>query len=780
LIFEPVVPLRILVAGWIALPVLALLYAFWRAPAEGRARRLLLAVAHAAPLLALLFILHGPTWLTVEAREGGKPPLLVLIDRSASMAAEAENRAAGSRHEKAVRLILESLPAWSRSFTPRLAEFDRTVRAIAPVSLSPPAAPDGAMTDISLAIQEGFAGGATSCMLLLSDGIHNGAGDPLEAARQARALGCPIYTVTLGSEAAVEDIGIVLAENEGLTFVRQPYRALVTLTHRGLEDVEVILSVRKGTAIVEERAVPIRGPGDIGIDLLLAEEKPGLHEFTISVAERPGEIFRSNNQRRLRLRVVDERVRVLVLEGKPYWDSKFLVQSLRRDPNVSVASIVRLTPSRTLFDGPRDEGAKAQEPRDPGRPFEDRTFLDAHQVVILGRDVEAFLTPEGVANLRDWVGRQGGHLVCARGRPVGKRAREDDLLALLPVLWTEDEERRFRLELTERGRMAALFSSSRPDAAPAGPEEDPRVVLAALPSLVTASRVEKERALAVVLARGEGSGTVSDMATLSYQPYGAGRIVVLEGQGLWHWAFQPPDDSAPPESPPAAAAIFHAFWANTVRWLAGSNDFLPSERVNLRPGKSTYSIDESPVVYLLARAPPPGEKAPPEPVLEIDREDGDAALAGAGTFPIRVRPTPVQGDASIRRAVLDPLPEGRYRARLVDPSARPEDQAPPPDPAAAPATAAPEVTFEVEPPLQERLDLRARPELMRRIAERSDGEAIPPERVSRLSEHYGRYVARFRPDLEKREPAWDRPWVWAAIVAWLGLFWWIRRTWGLP
>jgi len=43
---------------------------------------------------------------------------------------------------------------------------------------------------------------------------------------------------------------------------------------------------------------------------------------------------------------VDQPVRVLLLEGKPYWDTKFLVRHLVADPSVALTSVVQLAEGR--------------------------------------------------------------------------------------------------------------------------------------------------------------------------------------------------------------------------------------------------------------------------------------------------------------------------------------------------------------------------------------------------------------------------------------------------
>src|SRR5205085_433324 len=76
--------------------------------------------------------------------------------------------------------------------------------------------------------------------------------------------------------------------------------------------------------------------------------------------------------------------------------------------------------------------------------------LGDFQVIVLGRDAEAFLTDEVQTQLRSWLVQRGGALVCYRGQPVAQLSQR--LAQLLPVRWTPMREARIHWNLTERGR----------------------------------------------------------------------------------------------------------------------------------------------------------------------------------------------------------------------------------------------------------------------------------------------------------------------------------------
>ena len=175
---------------------------------------------------------------------------------------------------------------------------------------------------------------------------------------------------------------------------------------------------------------------------------------------------------------------------------------------------------------PREEWTIA---KDAGRFLADAAALGGYQIVILGRNAEVFLTDDGLATLRKWLAEGEGSLVCFRGPPasqIGQRLGE-----LMPVRWTPAAESRFHVALTGAGEALRWL----------GTAADGSDRLAELPSLALSAKPDARKALTVVLAKGAGGGTDQAMPVLAYQPVGSGRVVVVEGAGMWRWAFLAPE-----------------------------------------------------------------------------------------------------------------------------------------------------------------------------------------------------------------------------------------------
>src|SRR5262249_23091814 len=159
-------------------------------------------------------------------------------------------------------------------------------------------------------------------------------------------------------------------------------------------------------------------------------------------------------------------------------------------------------------------------------------------------------------------------LVCFRGQPTAQVSQR--LGQLLPVQWTAARETRFQVSLTERGRDLRWLPSSTK-----GPGDGP---LALLPPLSTTSRVEQPKPLAVVVATAAGSEATPEAPAVTYQPYGTGRTVVIEGAGMWRWAFLPPMQQQNDE-------VYRSLWHSLLRWLVSSADLLPNQKLALRSDK---------------------------------------------------------------------------------------------------------------------------------------------------------------------------------------------------
>ena len=95
---------------------------------------------------------------------------------------------------------------------------------------------------------------------------------------------------------------------------------------------------------------------ELPVEFEVIEPEVGQYEYEVRVQPLEGEVDAANNSAITYLNVIDQQIRVLVLEGDPYWDTTFLQRSLMRNDKFNVDSLVsygkdriraiRKTPSR--------------------------------------------------------------------------------------------------------------------------------------------------------------------------------------------------------------------------------------------------------------------------------------------------------------------------------------------------------------------------------------------------------------------------------------------------
>lgn len=737
-------------------------YAFlgWsRIPRGRRWLVALMALGAATPLLILL----NPSWVQAVPPPAGRPLLTILIDRSGSMATPDATGGAtrfAAASEEAARFAEEL----EGTFDVRVREFSDRSSATELSSLDG-VTPEGDVTDLSRAIEDALGENRPlgQSLLLLSDGADTADGRSSRlrrAADKAKALNAPIFARTFGSPRQALDLAVELDLSQELSFVGQ--RTPVTVRLRGTHATpqRTRLTLTLDGQEVESRDVELPVGETAEETLYVQHDASGVFRYEIAAAPIPGEATDLNNATTLSLRVVDEPVSALLLEGKPYWDTKFLVRTLAADPSVELTSVVqiapgrlverrieRLAPGETGDEQAAEDGAASDSIEPEGSPethavrsrwlvredsrsvLADAEYLAGFQIVILGRNTEVFLTDEALAVLRRWLQENEGSLVCFRGSPEAQL--DSRLAAVMPVRWKPGPETRFRVELTDSGASARWL-----------PESIER--LESLPSLAMGARPEEPRALTTVLAVGRDAGG-EPVPLMTYRPEGNGRVVAVEGAGMWRWAFLPPEHQD-------HDAVYGALWRSLVRWLVSNVGLLPSERIALRPDAVTFRSAQPVTATLLLREKEWG--SPPGVVLQSAEGEPIATFA----------PTALDSAAGVYQVNFGRLPEGRYSATAGDESSG--------EPSAR-------TIFDVAGNLKERLESSPRPDVMGELARVSGGSLLEQADPAQLDREFQRHVERSRPERLVRHSAWDRwPWLAAMLGLW-GVTWALRRQSGL-
>lgn len=374
---------------------------------------------------------------------------IVLVDTSASMATRdvEENTRLGA----AVRRLGDAsvLAKIKNEFTLDVRRFDREARLadLAELGSEPPHGEDSNLgRALMTAVTELGNEKSPAGVLLVSDGRAT-TPDTLEAAQLALARSVPVWTWTLGGAVPRHDLWLETASTEALAFSGAEVELAATLRAAGYPNRSFNVDVLRGDQLVDTRQAIPDTNGVARVAVRVKAPAVGEQRYVFRVAPQPEEADTANNERAIFLRSVGEKVRVLVAEGQPHWDTKFLVQSLKRELNVDLTAVYRLNAGRHVA----VLSAKGSETRAENDLFP-RTLeaMSAFDVVALGRGADAFFDNNTESILTDYVSKRGGSLVFARGKPYGGRFQP--LAKLEPVAWGSGASAAIRLKPTDAGR----------------------------------------------------------------------------------------------------------------------------------------------------------------------------------------------------------------------------------------------------------------------------------------------------------------------------------------
>jgi hypothetical protein len=692
-------------------------------------------------IAALAAILMGPSVLPAEATAPARAKLTLLLDTSASMlttdAADAQPRISSVVNRW---LSDPQLDALRKSFDLRLLGFDETPHPLGSAALrqDPNLLASGRTSryvqTLTTTLLEQSPDQVGSAIVVLGDG-HDTDDAPLDSVVSlARTRHVAIHAVAVGGTRLGKDVAIAALPLQDYLAPKETGQVMIRLYQVGLDDASVSVHMKRGDEQVDRR-VSFGGKPSATLELPITGGDPGLAEYQVWADPVDGESVLTNNRQSVFVQVSERPMRVFVLEGEPYWDTKFIAQSLRGDVQVQVNSLMQVNASKQEQIATRNDDGASIVPRSV-------KALSQFDVIIVGRGIDRVMGPGGMKALVQYVAEGGGHVVFARGRPYDPdtpegRAASETLAPLEPVNWgigSIDESGKSRLKPTPSGRASPLFTFT-------GLGSDPEQVLAALPGLSRTARVSNLKPATIVLATtGPGGGAAEAQSpAIVAMNYGRGRVVSVLGEGLWRWSLLPPELKQ-------YRGAYDAFWSNTVRWLALGGEFQPGQQVSLKLGRASVRLGDPLVFDVATKANPPGFA----PMLRLIDPDGKEQT---------LRPDPIPGVDLRRQATMTPDKAGVWRVILSAPPLTPATQ---------------ERRFSVYDVNMERLRTDARPAVMKALADQTGGLFFDADDPADLAHELARQQsARLVPP--RPVYAWDTGWFLTLLLVWVGIEWIGRR-----
>lgn len=681
----------------------------------GRGRALGLSLLRLAALFLLVSFALNPS--VVQRKEQKVPPVLaVIVDTSASMAL-AGHPGKGSRLDEAKSFLSEGpqpiLGALAERFEVRFYGLGETLKPIGPGELSGLRA-EGEKGDLAGALKD--LAGKTSLALFLSDG-----GWPWEKTPEPQF---PLIAIPLGDAGGYRDIAIKAVKAPALAFRGREVTIEATVRGYGYAGVALPVALKEGERLITAKSLHLgASPGEATVSFSFTPEETGEHNLSLSVPPQFGEAVAANNTVHHSIKVIRDKIRVLMVSGSPSMNYRFLRKALKNAPSIDLLSFVILRTPSNILNVPLEEQSLIPFPVETLFAKELKSF---DLLIFDNFRFQPYFGPKYLENVKEFVRAGGGFAAIGGPDFLGEGGYAGTPLEeILPIKWTGKESYRrdspFGVKLSKAG-MSHPLTRLLPD------ERENAGLWREMPPIEGINPAERNGSATVLLESADGASR----PVLTAGRYGQGRVLVLATDYSWKWYM-------------GMVAAGKGNWPylrfaeRLVRWLTKD------------PGLDLVQIKM-----------PEKEGAPGQETEFRVRSDGQGPISLSVFSPegvriaSRLRP---MGNSGEYLASFSPGKGGTYRIKVETRSGDREESI-------------------VIPGLMQGLDGAPHHELLSRIAARSGGK-IPGSREELLKamESYAE-KAEVRFPEESRRPLWAG-WPILLIVGLLAGEWYLRRRWGL-
>ncbi len=619
-----------------------------------------------------------------------------------------------------------------------------------PASLPAPQAPSSNLAASLLALLQSPQPNPT--VLLFSDGRHNSGPDPVSAARRLGEKGTPVFPVGIGQAASPIDLALLSIDSPESVFREDRLRGSLSLAERAPQGLPFVAQIRSGERIVWEQSFTTLGsplrkiPFDFAVkDLLPPTQGPADTtlrsspvSFSVSVQPLPAEREHRNNHASFQIRVTDRRRKLLLVDGRPRWETRYLRNLFERNPQWEVLTVL----------GPPDQNPSSSSPDSPSSFPSAEAALHSFDLLILGEFPRPLLSPQQLEWITSFVSEHAGGLLLLDGRRgILRQHAQGPLAPLFPVRFPPADIHSPHPGLAPNAlRPTPLARSLAPFALTSSAEQSEKI-WQSLPPPRWLARCEALPGTETLL---EGVLDSNPLPAIVSKFYGAGRVAYCAFDESWRWRLD------------IGSAYQDKFWTQMAEWLAEPPYALQTPHFSFDVGSARYAPGDAAEIRIRIPQSQPAPSLAGKPVpLELRKD-------GAPQSSLLLRPT--EGRTGLFQARTPPLEPGHYEVLLPHPPAPPAGVPGDPIP--------PKLSFDVTPREAGELnDLTQNLPLLRQLAAVSGGSLRSEEQIGSLVDTLAAsHPVRAR---DQQTPLAQSPAWFALIVSILTLEWILRKRLGL-
>lgn len=595
------------------------------------------------------------------------------------------------------------------------------------------------ITQLGTAITETasrYTGQPIAGMVLLTDGASNEGLDPLSVARQMGEQDIPLYPVGIGLS-GLPDIQLSNLLIQNVVFCKDKEPGRIQILSNGYSGKEIKLTLSFDGKEVFSRNVTLTGDSQFE-EFDFVPEKVGWGELAANISSLPGEISSGNNRLSRKIRVIDNKAKILYIERAPRWEYRYLRWALMRDRRSEVKFL--------LTEG-EPELARSSDQHLTEFP-KNRSELFRYDLIILGDVSPSYFSSTQLEMIREFVRAQGGSFLMISGNQHAPVSYANTSIApILPVRVNNGTGLKIDASVYPTVTIAGYDNKTMSLGNSKGQNQK---IWSLVKPLYEVPSLDGAKPGAVVLAELSTKDKYLDHYPLiTWQRYGRGNSLYVGTDQLWRLRYK------------NGAKHHTKLWGQMIRFLALSRLLGGNNRIQLMVEQDEVLIGEEVKIFANVLDDSYEPVTVPEYTIRLKRLDPEWSQT------MQLKSVP---DApGLYRGSFTPTVSGDYRLETPGNGVAPGEAN---DQRSANAT-----EFHVEARSMKEQEVTMKAELLKKMAELSGGRYFSIGDLPSLSKSLPKEKQIIA--VYKKKELWDLPITLIILVILMGTEWFLRRRYDL-
>ena len=441
IMITPVFPLWLILLLFFA-GLAAVIIQYWLIRRRlGPSRALAISFLRLGAIFLLISFALNPS-LVSKKEHKISPSIAILLDTSQSMGLTGVG-GNGSRLDEAKAILLNGstplLKSLAGKFNVRFYGLGESLRSIEAEELAGLKA-GGRGGDLAEAVEKLV--GKNSLAVLLSDGNLKW--------KENNSTDLPLLVIPVGNTKGYKDLLIKAVKAPAMAFRGREVVIDVTIKGYGYKGLTLPVHLKEGNKLLTAKTVSFHeDPAEMTIPLSFIPGEVGEHNLSIGIPPQFGESLTSNNTVNLSLKVVRDKVRILMISGSPSLNYRFMRMAFKNDPSIDLLSFVVLRTPTDIINVPLQEQSLIPLPVET---LFSKELKDFDLLIFDNLPSHLYLKPSYLESVKDFVRGGGGFAMIGgpyfsdEGRYIGTPIEE-----ILPVRLIEKED--YHRDSSSRGEV---------------------------------------------------------------------------------------------------------------------------------------------------------------------------------------------------------------------------------------------------------------------------------------------------------------------------------------